>query len=156
STEAPLIRRDVSEKMAEAVIQLRNSGWHEVWALVYDEFWQVLRTPSLLKLLSRALGAGYKAMPHAVVHYVHPQTGSGWSPHVDFSDRDDRFTLWFAISDAALDNGCIYAIPQDRVSTELLQKWLKMENLSHKEAKTLLQSSHALTIQAGGILAWES
>lgn len=155
SSQIPLIKREVSDRMREGVENLRAAGWHEVWSFVYDEYWQVLRTPSLLKLLPKTLGEKYKAMPHAVIHYVHPETGAGWSPHVDFSDRDDRFTIWYAISDATIDNGCMYAIAQDRVSPELLQKWLKMEDLSHKEAKILLQSARALPVDAGSILAWE-
>ncbi|MFM7022557.1 MAG: phytanoyl-CoA dioxygenase family protein [Flavobacteriales bacterium] len=156
SSQIPLIKKELCDKMLQGVENLRKAGWHEVWSFVYDEFWAVLRTPSLLKLLPQTLGEGYKAMPHAVVHYVHPETGAGWSPHVDFSSRDDRFTVWMPISEATIDNGCMYAIAQNRVSPELLQKWINMEDLSHREIKVLLQASRALPIEAGGVLAWES
>lgn len=155
STYQPLIAAEVSAKMLEGVENLRKAGWHEVWAFVYDEFWQVTRTPSLVSLLQKHLGADFKAMPHVVVHYVHPETGAGWSPHVDFSERDDRFTVWFSISDATIDNGCMYIIAKHRVSEELLGKWLRMEDLNHREVKALLQGTKALPVPPGSILAWE-
>jgi hypothetical protein len=154
-TARPLIKREVADNMLKAVENLRKEGWHEVWAFVYDEFWQVTRTPSMLKLLSDCLGENFKAMPHVVVHYVHPGTGTGWSPHIDFSDRDDRFTVWFSLSDATINNGCIYVIAQHRVSAELLEKWTTMQDLNHREVKTLLQGTRALPVEAGSILAWE-
>jgi hypothetical protein len=155
STHQPLIAADVAANMLEGVENLRKAGWHEVWAFVYDEFWQVTRTPSLVNLLKKHLGEGFKAMPHVVVHYVHPETGAGWSPHVDFSERDDRFTVWFSISDATIDNGCMYIIAKQRVSDELLGKWLRMEDLGHREVKALLQGTKALPVPPGSILAWE-
>jgi len=154
STSSPLIKSEVTAKMLLGVENLKKAGWHEVWAFVYDEFWQVTRTPSMQKLLSGHLGEKFMALPHVVVHYVHPETGSGWSPHVDFSDRQDRFTVWFSLSDATLDNGCMYVVAKNRVSSALLQKWLNMEDLSHREVKVLLQSTKALPVPAGSLLAW--
>jgi hypothetical protein len=154
-TSEPLITDKITSAMLLAVQNLRKAGWHEAWAFVYDEFWQVVRTPSMLKLLSGHLGEKYMALPHVVVHYVHPETGTGWSPHVDFSDRQDRFTVWFSLSDATLDNGCMYIITRNKVSPALLDKWLAMEDLGHKEVKTLLQNSKALPVQAGSLLGWK-
>jgi hypothetical protein len=155
TTNVPLIGADVANRMMIGVENLRKAGWHEVWAFVYDEFWQVTRTPSLVALLKQHLGDNFKAMPHVVVHYVHPETGAGWSPHVDFSERDDRFTVWFSITDATIDNGCMYVISKHKVSDELLGKWIRMEDLNHREVKALLQGTKALPVTAGSILAWE-
>ncbi|HTI60181.1 phytanoyl-CoA dioxygenase family protein [Mucilaginibacter sp.] len=155
STQAPLIRKEITDRMLLGVENLRKAGWHEVWAFVYDEFWQVTRTPSMLRLLSAHLGKGFMAMPHVVVHYVCPEKGSGWSPHVDFYDRHDRFTVWFPLTDATIDNGCMYIIARHRVSDTLLVKWLNMEDLSHREVKNLLQSTRALPVPAGSILSWK-
>jgi hypothetical protein len=155
STQAPLIRKEITDRMLLGVENLRKAGWHEVWAFVYDEFWQVTRTPSMLRLLSAHLGKGFMAMPHVVVHYVYSEKGSGWSPHVDFYDRHDRFTVWFPLTDATIDNGCMYIIARHRVSDALLEKWLNMEDLSHREVKGLLQSTRALPVPAGSILSWK-
>lgn len=154
STSAPLISSEITARMLTGVENLRKAGWHEVWAFVYDEFWQVTGTSSILKLLSGYLGEKFMALPHVVVHYVHPETGAGWSPHVDFSDREDRFTVWFPLSDATLDNGCMYIIARNKISPALLNKWLAMEDLSHREVKTLLQNTRALPVKAGSLLGW--
>ena len=155
STSQPLIRPEIAANMFEGVENLRKAGWHEVWAFVYDEFWQVTRTSSLVNVLTGHLGKDFKAMPHVVVHYVHPETGAGWSPHVDFSERDDRFTVWFPLTNATIDNGCMYVIARHKVSDELLYKWLEMKDLTHKEVKSLLQGTRALPVPAGSILAWD-
>ncbi len=152
---APLIDKTVVGRMREGIETLRAEGWHELCAFVYDEFWQVTRTASLVKFLRGALGENFKAMPHVVLHYVHAETGAGWSPHVDFSERENRFTVWFALGAATLENGCMHVIPKHRVSDELLEKWMKTETLNHREACRLLQASRALPVEAGAVLGWE-
>lgn len=152
---APLIDKTIVGRMRDGIETLRAEGWHELCAFVYDEFWQVTRTPSLVEFLRGALGENFKAMPHVVVHYVHAETGAGWSPHVDFFDRENRFTVWFSLAEATLENGCMHVIPKHRVSDELLEKWMKTETLDHREACRLLQASRALPVEAGTILGWE-
>lgn len=155
NTKTAIIDKTVTNNMLEGIKNLKDAGWHEVWSFVYDEFWQVTRTPSLLKLLSARLGENFKAMPHVVVHYVKPGTGSGWSPHIDFNDRKDRFTVWLALSDATLDNGCMYIVDRKYISEELLKKWTLMADLKHTEAAKILQATRALPIEAGTLLGWE-
>lgn len=155
SPERPLISGEIASGMLLAVENLRKAGWHEVWAFVYDEFWQVTRTPSMQKLLSGHLGNKFMALPHVVVHYVHPETGAGWSPHIDFSDRQDRFTVWFSISDATLDNGCMYIVSRDRVPAPLIQKFVRMQDLTQREVKILLHNTKALPVAAGSMLGWD-
>lgn len=151
----PIVRPEVTQKMLAAVDNLKKAGWHEVWAFVYDEFWRATRTPSSVRLFRQILGDDYTALPHVVVHYVHPGTGSGWSPHIDFSDRDHRFTVWFSIGNATVDNGCMHVISKRRVDNSLMEKWRKLEKLDHTEVKRLLHGTHALPVAPGSILGWE-
>jgi len=155
ATAQPLISAEKTANMRKAVENIKAAGWHEAWCYVYDEFWEATRTPSLIKLLSGSLGANFKALPHVVVHYVHPETGAGWSPHIDFSDRVDRFTVWFAISDATLQNGCMYIVDSSRIDQALIDKWTKMQDFTSKETGKILQATKALPVDAGSILAWE-
>ncbi|HEY9000083.1 MAG TPA: phytanoyl-CoA dioxygenase family protein [Mucilaginibacter sp.] len=150
-----LISDEITSRMLLAVENLRNAGWHEVWAFVYDEFWQVTRTPSMHRLLSGHLGNKYMALPHVVVHYVHPETGAGWNPHIDFSDRDDRFTVWFPISDSTLDNGCMYVVAKNRIPAALIQKFVHANDLTCQEVRALLHNTKALPVPAGSMLGWE-
>lgn len=151
----PVIESATLERMREGIENLRRAGWHELTAFVYDEFWQITREASLAEFLSKALGENFKAISHVVVHYVHPETGAGWRPHVDFSDRADRFTVWVALSDATLDNGCIYVVPKHRIPEELLEKWMAIVPLEHQEVCTIMHGSRALPVSAGSILGWE-
>jgi Phytanoyl-CoA dioxygenase (PhyH) len=151
----PLLDHGLLERMCAAIEVLRREDWPEVFAFVYDEFWQITRTPSVGTLLSEALGAAFRPLPHVVVHYVKAEVGSGWRPHVDFSDRTDRFTLWVALNDATLAGGCMYLVPRDRVSLATHQKFIATEQMNHKEIQELLQGSHALPAVAGSFLGWD-
>ena len=151
----PLIDPGVIDRMRDGVETLRRGGWPEVFAFAYDEFWQVTRTPSLVSLLSGALGRGYKPLPHVVVHYVPSGAGSGWRPHVDFSERTDRFTVWLGLNDAMLDGGCMYLIPKHRLSDSTLRNFISTQPLTHTEVLELLHGSRALPIRAGTVLGWE-
>jgi len=155
STTRPLIQPAVAARMLQGVAALRKAGWHEVFGFVYDEFWQVTRTPSLRQLLADALGEEFKALPQVVVHYVHPGIGAGWGPHVDFSDRCDRFTIWLALSDATVSNGCMYILPYNRIPQELRKKWASNESLGREEVKKLLHATQTLPVSAGCVLGWE-
>lgn len=153
-TPNPIIARDTLDRMRDGVAILRREGWPEVFGFVYKEFWQIMRTPSLVNLLAAALGAGYSPLPHVVVHYITPGA-SGWRPHVDFSDRADRFTVWVALNDVELDGGCMYLIPRDRISASLQQQFINSKDVTHKEVQSLLHGSRALPVRAGSFLGWD-
>lgn len=66
-----------------------------------------------MRLLSAYLQPDYKLFPYVWAHYV-PPNSSGWNPHVDTDDTGDganELTVWLPITDATLDNGCIYVVP---------------------------------------------
>jgi hypothetical protein len=151
---SPLLSKLVIEDMRGAIEVLRKEQWPPVFALVYDQLWRVTRTPSLVQLLSEILGPGYKQTSNAWCHYVGPTKGSsGWPPHIDGYDMPNRLSMWIPFSDATLDNGCIYVVPQDRVPQNL-GNFSKLTSISRAELQALLQSSRALPAQAGSILAW--
>jgi hypothetical protein len=118
-------------KMRACVEQLRSQSWPPVFAFVFDEFWAILRTASLERLVSAFLGEGYKQTSALWTYYVSARKGStGWAPHVDGSG-DQRLSVWIPLTDATLDNGCIYVIPP-KPCTEIASSRLhKVEN--HRE-----------------------
>jgi hypothetical protein len=59
------------------------------------------------------------------------------------------------LSDATLDNGCIYVVPRDLVSREIASGFSNMRTISSADASALLQSSRALPAKAGSILGWD-
>jgi hypothetical protein len=152
----PILAPLVVERLTECVEILKRENWPPVFAFVYDELWLATRTPSLVRLLGHILGQGYKQTSHVWCHYVRGSRGEGgWAPHIDGSREDKRITVWIPLSDATLDNGCIYVVPRDLVSPEIAKSFLNMQTISSADASALLQSSRALPAKAGSILGWD-
>jgi ectoine hydroxylase-related dioxygenase (phytanoyl-CoA dioxygenase family) len=80
---------------------------------------------------------------------------SGWRPHIDFCEVGDRLTVWVALSDATLTNGCMYLIPKTRVSDPVLDDFKNMRPIESNELRRLLHGSRALPVSAGTMLCWE-
>lgn len=150
----PLIDQSVIKRMRDGIENIRKAGLPAVFSFMYDEFWQITRTPSLINFLSGALGENYHQLPHTIVHYVHTGIGSGWYPHVDFAKAQPHLTVWISLGDATLDNGCMYVIPRQKVDESLLNKWENMEELTHIEVTKLLHYSRALPAPTGSVLGW--
>jgi Phytanoyl-CoA dioxygenase (PhyH) len=146
--------------MLECVEAVIRAGWPPVFALLYDNFWAVTRIPFLVKLLSTVLGAEYNViMSRGWCYYVPPTLGAGgWTPHADdYAAYSQRLTVWIALTEATLDNGCIYVVPKD-----LLYKNgppneypLAPVTLPRDYYLQLLQCCRALPTLAGSILGWD-
>jgi hypothetical protein len=149
-----LLEAEKIKQMREGVEVLRHEGWPPIFAFVYDEFCAVWSTPSLKKLLSAILRPGYKAIPHHIwCHYVpvHARS-SGWPPHID--GNSGRLTIWIALSDAKLDNGCMYLIPKNLTPERIAGGYPTIDAFSFKELGILLQSTRALPVPASSVLGW--
>ena len=149
-----LFPTELMSRMRECVERLRREGWPPVFAYVYDEFWQVWRVPALEKLLSGLLGESYREVLHHVwCHYVlaHERSG-GWPPHID--GHRNRVTVWIALGDATLANGCMYLIPRNLTPQRILGRYKEIDAFTIAELRELLQSSRALPVPAGSVLGW--
>lgn len=145
----------LTDKMRSCVEQLRSRSWPPVFAFVFDEFWAILRTASLERLVSAFLGEGYKQTAGIWTYYVSPRKGStGWPPHVDGSG-DQRLSVWLPLTDATLDNGCMYVIPRNVVPESLPEDYREWGTLEKRELSRLLQGSRALPAEAGCVLGWD-
>jgi hypothetical protein len=157
---APFLDGAAVATMRAAVEALVARGWPPVFAYVYDEFWAVLRTPSMARLLRAALGAGYRLSPRVWAFCIPAEKGaSGWPPHVDGgagTHTPDRITLWIPLGDATLENGCIYLVPKDLVPARTADDFADAVGaLDHATWRTLLQGARALPAAAGSVLGWD-
>jgi hypothetical protein len=153
----PLVAPEVTARMCTSVEMLRNAGWPTVFTYVYDEFWTVWRTPSMVRLLSSCLGAGYFQTSGVWTYRVDPQQrGSGWPPHVDSRNDAERLSVWIPLTEATLDNGCMYVIPQDRVPPNLPPSYLDWKSISVQELSRLLHSVTPLPAVVGSVLGWNN
>lgn len=156
-----LLPRSTTELMTECVRTVTAAGWPAVFAFVYDPFWAVTRVPYLTRLLSTVLGAEYRIMmARCWCYYVPPVRGAnGWAPHADaYTANPHRTTVWLPLTDATLDNGCIYVVPKDLAYREGPpdQDPLISESLSRAYCMELLQRCRALPVDAGSVLGWDS
>jgi hypothetical protein len=152
----PVLAPPVLQRLRECVEVLKKEDWPPVFAFVYDELWLATRTPFLSRLLGGILAPGYRQTSHIWCHYVRPGRGEGgWPPHVDGYRDGKRVTVWTPLSDATLDNGCIYVIPRDLITRELADAFGGIQTVGFAEVAGLLQSSRALPAQAGSILGWD-
>ena len=150
-----LLSEATAERLKAGIEIVRGAGWPPVFSFVYDQFWLPGRTPSLAGLLSAILGPGYKQSCHLWSHYVCPQRGAaGWPPHVDNPGRRNRVTVWLALSDATLGNGCLYLISKDLAPPGIAENFVKLDSFSHADLCTLLQGGRALPVRTGAVLGW--
>ncbi len=151
---APLLEASLMERMRNGVEVLRREQWLPVFAFVYDEFWQVTRTPSVSGLLAEVLGPGYRQNARIWCFYIPPVGGSrGWKPHVDGYDKPNRMVVWVPLSDATVENGCIYVIPP-RLIPEEVRDFSGLRSVAAQHVSALLHASHALPAAAGSVLGW--
>jgi Phytanoyl-CoA dioxygenase (PhyH) len=143
-------------QMRACVEQLRAQNWPLVFSFVFDEFWTILRTTSVEQVVSGFLGAGCKQNSAVWTYWVSTQKGSaGWTPHTDGSE-EHRVSVWLPLTDATLDNGCMYVIPRNLVPKSLPADYTKWANVSKAELSHLLQCSRALPAEAGCLLGWDN
>jgi ectoine hydroxylase-related dioxygenase (phytanoyl-CoA dioxygenase family) len=154
---APIIPLDLTARLKAGVDTVRQNDWPAVFVYVYDEFWQVARSESINSLLETLLGPGYRQNCHVWGHCVQAHDGAaGWRPHIDNPRTPGRVTIWIALTDATLDNGCIYLIPKNRAPVEIDTAFRKAATMDKKIVNQLLQNSRALPARAGSVLGWGS
>lgn len=151
----PVLSSPTIDKMRACVERLRRERWPATFSFVYDQFWDVASVSSLTEIVTGFLGAEYRKNSSFWIYYVLPRKGaSGWWPHQDSGGATSRLTVWIPLSDATVDNGCIYLIPQDRVSALGLSDFLMRDHVTSNELAVLLRATKALPASAGSILGW--
>lgn len=149
-------------RLNNALNVLMGAGWLPVFCFMYDEFWSLTRAAAVRRVLSMLLGPRYRQRPSFWTHYVEARPGAhGWRPHTDASHspgllpsgRPAMMSLWIPLSEATLDNGCMYVIPTSGHPT-IGARFGSLADVTRDELETILQSSRALPAQAGSVLGW--
>jgi Phytanoyl-CoA dioxygenase (PhyH) len=153
ASESP-IARSLTAPLLECVETVRKAGWPPAFAYVYDELWTLWRAAPIAQILTAALGDGYRWIPHGWCHYLQPVRGaSGWPPHID-GNLPNRMSIWIPLTDATLDNGCIYLVPKD-MNTSAVGERRELRDASNLQMRELLQRGRAIPAPAGSILGWQ-
>ena len=157
----PFLDEAVVAAMRRAILRLVAEGWHPVFAYVYDELWQILRTPSIRALVSAALGPGYRQIPRAWAFCVPAEKGAaGWPPHVDGGAATHTARPRYPLDPARRRH------PRERLhgrgprSTSSPPRTpddfaSDMGAIDPETWRAMLQGSRALPARAGSVLAWD-
>lgn len=142
-------------RMRDGIERLRKEGWPLVFGFVYDEFWLTARLQCSVTLLSAVLGPGYKQIPHIWTHCVSSPGRAGWPPHTDGCRSSNRVSVWTALTDATLENGCMYVVLKDPSIVRITENFPGLKTISKKNMRTLLKNTRALPVSAGTLLCWD-
>jgi hypothetical protein len=141
------------DAMRGCVEAVRSAGWPPVFAYVYDQFWTIWRLAPIKQMVQAGLGEGYRLISHPWCHYVNPVAGaSGWPPHVD-GNLANRLSVWIPLTDATLDNGCIYLVPGDQ-NFARIGELRELKSATNLQLRELMQRGRALPASAGSIMGW--
>jgi len=156
----PVLAPGLLDRMRRALHALRENGLPPVFAYVFDEFWDVSRTPSLQTLVTEAFGPGCRQSPRVWAFHLSTENGAaGWPPHVDgghLAHTTDRLTLWLPITDVTLENGCMNVVPKHLLPPTLPDDFANdARSLSPQVWKTMLQGARPLPVLAGSLMAWD-
>ncbi len=144
---------EVVEPLRACVETIRQAGWPPVFAYVFDQFWLVWRLAPVAQIAAAGLGEGYRWISHGWCHYVQPVSGAaGWPPHVD-GNLPNRMSVWIPLSDATLDNGCMYVIPGN-LNTSGIGERRALKTATNLQLRELMQRGRALPARAGSLLGW--
>ncbi|MBI5494177.1 MAG: phytanoyl-CoA dioxygenase family protein [Deltaproteobacteria bacterium] len=141
---------------------VRADGWPSACLLLLEPAWRILAGPSVRGVVRALLGPDVHQAALAWVHAVAAHQGArGWPPHqdearvpIDDDGLPHRLTVWVAVTDATLDNGCIHVLPA-RACPELSSRFAATERWTAEETGRLLHHARALPAAAGTVMAWD-
>lgn len=135
------------------------ADWPPVFAFVFDALWSTLRGVAVPAVLDHALGAAARQVPHVWVHVVPAVAGArGWAPHKDgglAARSPSRLSIWIALTDASIDNGCMYVLPRSHPAARVLDGNWHADAIGVAQAVELLSGARALPTAAGSALVWD-
>jgi hypothetical protein len=150
----PILDPSDLSRLNGAIDAVVRGGWPPVFAWVFDEFWALARLPDVSDLLTSQIGDGYAQIPHIWTHVVPATAGStGWMPHFD-GRGGGRASIWVALTDATLLNGCIHVVPRGRLAEAFATEPLDTGRVALADALRTLQGVRALPALEGSVLGW--
>jgi hypothetical protein len=149
----PVLGPARTQAVVTAVEALKAAGWPPLFALVYDELWGLVLNDAARTLAEAILEAPAHLASRVAVHHVdRAARARGWSPHVD-RIGEGRVSMWIPITDATLDNGCMYVVPRHAETDAATQRFMESA-LVPGDTATLLHHARALPAPAGSLLCW--
>jgi len=145
------------DRLRRTVDAVRAAGWPAVFAFVFDDFWSIARSDVLLDFVSSCLGGSCLQNTVIWAHWVPAIAGSaGWHPHVDIGNGDggSHLSIWVALSDATVDNGCIFLVRPSGITPEINRALEEKSDIPYAQYRHVLQNVVALPTAAGSAIGW--
>lgn len=81
-----------------------------------DGYFCLKQAPSISAFLEASLGTGFLQNTVVWAHWIPDAKGvAGWRPHDDYRRGGDTFlSLWIPLSEATMENGCMFLVPDRR------------------------------------------
>jgi hypothetical protein len=148
---------DECQALAAAVERLVGAGIPTPFLWVYDEAWQLFARAATP--IAGIVGPNFLVGGDLWVWHVSPEPeAEGWGPHRDANLGDELLpdgrpavvTVWFALTEATPDNGCMYVLPMDRdphVPDALGERTIADGDIA---------SVRALPVPPGSLMGWNT
>ncbi|MEW5853234.1 MAG: phytanoyl-CoA dioxygenase family protein [Myxococcota bacterium] len=148
--------------LRSAIASVKRAGWLSAFAFVYDELWLASRIPAVAQLAEAILGPGYRLIPDFWAYFIDVNDRAhGYRPHREVTTNTlmpdgcpASITIWLPITDATLDNGCMYVIPTHLELHRFDESELRRIYGPQYEPLALLHRARALPARAGAALSW--
>jgi hypothetical protein len=151
----PLIPKEETEKLASMVSTVVARGFPPLFSMVYDDFWRLIAR--LEYLIVPLVGSEFKIVPDFWVWRVDGSSGKGgWVAHRDHEcdhpfdeqGRPNLVTAWIALTEATLENACMYVLPtcHDAYLPDQVANYSVPPGAEHH--------IRALPAQPGSVLGW--
>jgi len=149
-------------QMRTVIEKVHQAGWPTVFAFVYDVLWWPTRSPRLQRFAQTVLGTPVRIIPDFWAYYIPTSpTAHGYRPHREVLDNTMTaegtpmaITSWLPITDATLDNGCMYVIPQNLELEKFPEAELRRRYGANIQTHGNLHRVRALPAPAGTVLCW--
>ena len=166
--------------ITEGYIQLPKLEWDDWFSEIKEviELFEHLRIPlpfifvycepwllafKLNIIIKKLFGESYYLLPDFWAWHVDPiKEDAGWGPHRDkgpnslFQNGEPKsLTIWIPLTDATIDNGCMYVLPANR-DPSYLSGDIDKEKLDMQNIVALPASAGSPIIWNQGILHWGS
>lgn len=159
----PLLPAEAIADATLAIEAVEAAGWPPVFAFMSDALWDLVATPAFRTLLETVMGEEAAQLPGLWAKRVSGDGDAGWSPHVDVpgapqlreDGRPARLSIWIALTDARVDNGCMFVVPED-VAPDLSRSFETQADISVDSAIRLLHHATPLPAAAGAVLGWRT